>query len=231
MAVRIDDTMQNLGRSERWLSLAGGGALLVAGMRKGRGAGLLLAPVGAALVYRGLTGRSRLYEQLEMDTGEDAARGIEVQKSVTVNREPREVYEFWRDLQNLPRFMSHVERVELLGDGRSRWRVKLPPGPPLEWEAEITEDRPGEAIGWQTLPGSTVAHGGQVNFARAPGDQGTEVTVRMHYRPPAGAPGELIARLAKGLTAQQIKEEIRNFKRLLEAGELPTIEGQPSGRR
>ncbi|HSM55070.1 MAG TPA: SRPBCC family protein [Candidatus Sulfomarinibacteraceae bacterium] len=229
MVVQVNETRQNVGDSERLLSLAGGGALLVAGLRQGRGVGLLLAPVGVALLYRGLTGRSRLYEQLEMDTSEEGSRGIEVRKSVTVNKEPMEVYEFWRELENLPRFMNHLEAVEKVGEGRSCWRVKMAPGPAIEWEAELTEDRPGEVIGWQTLPGSDVAHRGEVHFARAPGNRGTEVTVHMQYRPPAGAAGELFARLANAVTAQEIKEEIRNFKRLLEAGELPTVEGQPAG--
>lgn len=230
ISLHVDESMRNVGQSERWLSLAGGSALLVAGLRRGRGAGLLLAPVGAALLYRGLTGRSRLYEQLEMDTSEEGSRGIEVRKSVTVNKEPMEVYEFWRELENLPRFMKHLEAVEKVGEKRSCWCVKMTPGPAIEWEAELTEDRPGEVIGWQTLPGSDVTHRGEVHFARAPGNRGTEVTVHLQYHPPVGAAGELFARLANAVTAQGIKEEIRNFKRLLEAGELPTVEGQPSGR-
>ena len=189
----------------------------------------MLGAAGAALLYRGLTGRNPVAGMLEEVT-DSATNGIHVRRAVTIRRSPEDVYRFWRRIENLPRFMEHLKSVEDLGDGRSRWEAQIPGPLPLSWEARVVRDEPGEVLEWETLPDSTVAHEGQVRFVPADGGQATELHVSLSYRPPMGVAGAAVAQLFNTVTAQQIKEEIRHCKHLLEAGEIPTTEGQPSGR-
>lgn len=226
----------NVSTIGRWASVLGGGTLLLIAIRRRSRSRLIPAAVGAGLLYQGVTGHSRLYQAIGVNTADQAAGSIRVQKTVTVLRAPAEAYQFWRQLENLPRFMTHLESVEPLGNGRSRWVVRMPGdetsfGLPLTWEAQITVDQPNEMIAWETLPGSEVQHSGIVRFRPAPRDRGTEVTVILSYDPPGGVVGDALARLLNVVTEQQIKEEIRRFKAVLEAGETATIEGQPAGER
>jgi uncharacterized membrane protein len=148
------------------------------------------------------------------------ARGIRVQRSLTVRQSPEEVYRFWRDFTNLPRFMSHLESVVITGDQRSRWRAKAPAGTTVEWDAEIVEDRPNELISWRSLPGSEVDNAGSVEFVRAPGDRGTEVRVEFRYDPPGGKLGALVAKLFGEAPEQQVAGDLRRLKQVLETGEV-----------
>jgi uncharacterized membrane protein len=157
-------------------------------------------------------------------------RGIQVQKSVIVNRSPQECYSFWRDLTNLPRFMTHIESVEPRGDRLSHWVAKAPAGTRVEWDAEIVDDQPGERISWRSLASSDVEHAGTVRFLRAPGGRGTIVRVQMQYRPPGGMVAALAAKLFGEEPRQQIPQELRRFRAIMETGEVPTTEGQPAGR-
>jgi uncharacterized membrane protein len=157
-------------------------------------------------------------------------RGIQVHKSTIVNRSPEECYAFWRDLQNLPRFMTHIEDVQVIDQRLSHWVAKAPAGARVEWDAEIVEDRPGQSISWRSLADSDVDHSGTVRFETAAGGRGTLVRVEMLYRPPGGRAGALVAKLFGDEPRQQIPQELRRFKQLLETGELATAEGQPSGR-
>ena len=145
-----------------------------------------------------------------------AGRGIEVQKSLIVSRSPEECYAFWRDLTNLPRFMSHLESVEVRTDRQSHWVAKAPAGTRVEWDAEIVDDRPGERISWRSLPGSQVEHAGTVRFMPAPGQRGTIVRVQMQYAPPGGKVAALVARLFGEEPRQQIPQELRRFKAMME---------------
>jgi uncharacterized membrane protein len=163
----------------------------------------------------------------------NGARGngaIRVAKSATINRSPEELYRFWRDFQNLPRFMKHLESVRETGDRRSHWVAKGPAGTTVEWDAEITEDRPNELIAWRSLEGSDVDCVGFVRFERAPGGRGSIVRVEMRYRPPAGRVGATVARLLGEGPEWRIKDDLRRFKQIMEAGEVITTEGQPAGR-
>src|SRR5690606_4832794 len=136
----------------------------------------------------------------------------------------------WWRLENLPRFMHHLRSVRELGGGRSHWVAKGPgPLPDVEWLAEITDEEENEVLAWRSLPGADVTNAGHVRFADAPGG-GTEVRVRISYRAPAGAAGAAVARRLDPVFGQMVKEDVRRFKHLLEAGEVPTTEGQPSGR-
>ena len=157
-------------------------------------------------------------------------RGIHVQKSLIVNRSPQECYSFWRDFANLPRFMTHIESVEVRGDRLSHWVAKAPAGARVEWDAEIVDDRPGERISWRSLPGSDVDNAGTVRFMNAPGNRGTIVRVQMQYQPPGGKVASLVAKLFGEEPQQQIPQELRRFKAILETGEVPTTVGQPAGR-
>jgi uncharacterized membrane protein len=158
-------------------------------------------------------------EQRAADEAE-AARGVRVRRSVTVLRSPEEIYRFWRDFRNLPRFMQHLESVETLSDTRSRWRATAPVGTTVEWEAEIIEDRPGEGISWRSLPGSEVDNIGTVRFVPAPGGRGTEIHVELRYDPPGGRLGSIVAKLFGQAPEQQVATDLRRLKQVLETGEV-----------
>jgi uncharacterized membrane protein len=155
---------------------------------------------------------------------------LEVQRTVTINAPASQLYSFWRQLENLPRFMAHLETVTVGPDGRSHWVARALLGMSVEWDAEIVEDQPGKLIGWRSLPDSQVSNSGFVEFREAPGGRGTEVFVSFEYSPPAGKLGAVVARLFGEEPAQQVKDDLRRLKQLVEAGEIPTIEGQSSGR-
>ena len=220
----------DLGQPERLVSTAAGGLLLLYSLRNPTPLNLLLGAFGAGLIYQGAVGRN-VVETVR--TGQPLVaepNGLRVKKSMTVNRSPDELYAFWRDLENLPRFMKHVRSVQRHGNGRSHWVVAGPRGTVFKWDAQITVDRPNEMIAWQTVPGSSVDHRGYVKFVPAPGSRGTEVHVAMEYQPPGGEAGKLLGSLLGGITEQEIQEQIRNFKSIMEAGEIPTTRGQTSGR-
>ncbi|MEZ4869136.1 MAG: SRPBCC family protein [Caldilineaceae bacterium] len=155
---------------------------------------------------------------------------IEIERAVTVNKPAEELYNYWRQLENLPNFMEHLQEVKQTGDKQSHWVAKVSGGVPVTWDAEIVEDVPGQRIVWRTLPDSRVEQRGTVEFKPATGERGTVVAVDIQYSPPGGIVGETFAQLVNGVTAQQVKDDIRRFKSLMETGETPTIEGQPSGR-
>jgi uncharacterized membrane protein len=148
-----------------------------------------------------------------------ARRGIQVNRAITVNCSPEEAYRYWRDFQNLPRFMQHLESVEVDG-GHSVWRVKAPAGLTVEWRAELVLDVPNELIAWRTLPESDVPNEGAVRFRPAPGERGTEVHVELRYDPPAGRAAALVARLFGEEPGQQVSADLRRFKQMLEIGDV-----------
>lgn len=149
-----------------------------------------------------------------------SSNGIARVKSITINRPPEEVYRFWRNFENLPRFMSHLESVEVKDEKRSRWTANAPAGMKVEWDAEIVEDRPDHLIVWRSLKGADVENSGSVRFALAPGGRGTEVKVAILYNPPGGAVGASIAKLFGEEPEQQIKSDLRRLKQVLETGEV-----------
>lgn len=231
----------NVGREERVGSLAGGAVLMLAALSRRDQVGGLLGVFGALLLYRGLTGHSFLYQLLGQNTAVRAGdrpqvsvphkQGVRVEKSFTVDRPVEEVYAFWRDFENLPRFMQHLESVEVKDDKRSHWVAKAPAGMSVEWDAEIVNEVPNEVIGWRSVESSQVANAGSVRFREAPGGRGTYVDVDMEYVPPADVVGNLIARLFGEAPDVQVESDLRRFKQIMEAGEVPTTEGQPSGPR
>jgi uncharacterized membrane protein len=151
--------------------------------------------------------------------------------AITVDRPVEEVYGYWRDLTNLPSFMIHLASVETTGDGRSHWEANAPAGRTVEWDAEVVEDRPNQRIAWRSLDGADVANRGVVEFTPVPKRRGTEVRVELTYDPPGGALGKVIAKLFGEEPQQQIKDDLRRFKQVLETGEVVRSEGSPEGTR
>ena len=154
---------------------------------------------------------------------------VRVHKSVTIKRPPETVYQFWRQLENLPRFMYHLQEVRATGDRRSHWVAKAPAGQEVEWDAEIVEERPNEALAWRTLPGSDIQHEGSVRFKPAPADRGTEVEVQLLYDAPGGSAGALIATLFGEEPTQQIRDDLRRLKQVMETGEVLLSDGSLEG--
>ena len=152
-------------------------------------------------------------------------RGVRVEQVTTVNRPIEDVYHFWQNFENFPRFMRHLESVQQLSGPLSRWRATGPAGMTVEWEAEVLEAREHEWIAWRSLDGADVPNSGSVRFQRAPGARGTEVRVQLQYHPPAGALGKGIAWLFGEEPSQQIHEDLHRAKQLLETGEVPLSEG------
>ncbi len=216
-----DATFANLSAVERWLSLAAGAALLGVAIRR-RSIPFFLG--GGALVLRGASGFCPVCHVLRI-------RGatVEIEKTISVFRPPHEVYAIWRNLENLPRFMSHLESVTAADDKRSHWVARIPTPARLEWDAVITEDRENESLSWQSAPGSDIEHAGSVYFRAVPGRSATEVRVALSYKAPAGIVGAAVAKLLSTVTDHQIKEDLRCFKAIVEAGERPTTAGQPAG--
>ncbi len=221
----------NVGPGERVASAAGGAALVALGLGRGSLGGLALALGGGALVVRGLSGYCPVNEATGRDTSGERRDALDLTTAVTVQAPRGEVYAYWRKLQNLPTFMEHLRDVRRLDGGRSRWTADVPGlGATLEWDAEVVDDQEGERLAWRSVPGSEVENAGEVRFRDAPGGRGTEVEVRISYRPPAGDAGRALAGLLTPVFEQLVKEDVRRFKHVMEVGTVPTTDGQPSGR-
>jgi uncharacterized membrane protein len=211
----------NVGDNERMLSAIAGGALTLYGLRRGSLGGLLLAGLGAALGYRGITGHCAMYDKLGIDAG-GARRsvgnlGVKVDREIVVNAPPERLYGIWRNFENLPRLLSHVERVEVLSPTRSRWTLKPPVS--VSWDAELINDKINELIAWRTTGNEWVEHAGSVSFERL-GDSGTRVHVALQYDPPGGRIGHAVASLFAEDAGSQIEHDLMDFKRAVEEGRL-----------
>lgn len=169
----------------------------------------------------------------ELSRNDDSAlstRTVEVKKSIQINCSPAEVYKFWRNFSNLPKFMSNVESVETLSEKRSRWCAIGPAGKRIEWDAEITDEQENRLIAWRSLEGAQVENCGTVRFETAPGGRGTYVTVHLQYSPPGGIFAARVAQLFGREPRQQIHEDLHHLKQIMETGEIITTKGQPAGR-
>jgi uncharacterized membrane protein len=212
--------------AERWATLIGGGAMVLLGIRQGSLRGALTALAGGGLMYRGVTAQTGIQDALGMN------QSIKVEKTVTIsNKSPEELYQFWRNFENLPHFMKHLKHVSVINNTRSHWIASAPMGGSVEWDAEIINDQENRLIAWASVEGADIDNSGFVRFQRAPQGRGTEVKVVIEYNPPGGVVGDAIAKLFGEEPQQQIGDELRRFKMLMEAGEMATTEGQPSGRR
>jgi uncharacterized membrane protein len=227
---------QNMSETERWVSLVVGGGLLALALKQGIRDGLMLAVAGGALLYRGATGECPLYKVTGIDTSTDRprsgvsvphGRGVKVETTVLINKSPEELYRYWRQFENLPRFMENLISVKTEGDQRSHWVVKGIGNAEISWDAEIVNDVPNELIAWRTVENSDVDHAGSVRFEGT--ERGTRVKVTMEYRPPAGKVGVGLAKLFGQEPRQMIESDLRRFKQLMESGEVVSVQGQSQG--
>ena len=227
----------NVGKVERQLSLAAGIGSVAIGVARRDVPGLVIAAIGAGLLYRGASGHCSVYDALGVDsrtehnTSDDEVQAIRVSAAFLVDKPIDELYKFWRDLENLPKIMSHLKSVQVIDEKHSHWIAEAPriAGGSVGWDAEIIEDRTNERIAWRSLPGADVDNSGSVEFTRAHGDRGSVVRVKIEYSPPAGRIGSWFTKLFGESPETQIREDLRRFKRVMEIGENVTTEGQSRG--
>jgi uncharacterized membrane protein len=229
----------NVSQIERFASVIGGSGMVAYGLTKRNGAGLGLAALGGALLWRGVSGHCNLYEAFGINTAERGYEkgtgsvdgvpyelGVRVDENIEIRKQPDELYRFWRNLENLPRFMNHLESVRAIDDRISHWVARGPAGFNVEWDAEIVNDIENELIGWRSLKGSQVDNGGSVRFEPMAGG-GTMLQVSLQYNPPAGFVGAKIARMFGGAPEKTIAEDLQRFKELMETGNLTSTVRQP----
>ncbi|KAM3106778.1 SRPBCC family protein [Phormidesmis sp. 146-33] len=212
---------------ERWASIIGGSAMVLSGLSQRSLRGVLTAIAGGTLAYHGAKADKSLTEKVGDAVG--ANKSIKVEKTVTIKKSAEELYNYWHDFENLPNFMKHVESVKVIDLCRSHWVAKAPMGQTVEWDADIINDQPNQLIAWASIDGADIENSGFVRFTPAPGDRGTEVKVVMEYDIPGGMVTAALAKLFGEEPEQQIGDELRRFKQLMEAGEIATTEGQPRG--
>jgi len=202
----------------RWSALVTGGALALIGLSKRSKSGVALATAGGLLSYAGARVGAR-------------ERELIARSSILLNCTPDQAYEFWSNFDNLPLFMRHLESVTLMSESRSRWTAIGPLGKRISWDAEIAFDRQGDVIAWRSLPDSEIYVDGIVKFRKAPVERGTIITVVVVYQPPAGSLGAALAKLLGKDPNFMMRQDLRRLKALIEAGEIPTVEGQSHGPR
>jgi uncharacterized membrane protein len=207
--------------------LAAGIALLYLGTRQGPSGNRLASTAGVGLVARGLTGYCPINDAVGRDASRSntkaalaGPRGVHVYESIVINRPAAELFRFWRDFSNLPRFMNHLDDVRVLSPTRSVWTAKAPAGMRVKWEADVINEIDNELIGWQSTENADVATAGSVRFVPAMGG-GTEIIVHLQYEPPAGKLGSLVASMFGEEPSQQIRADLRRLKEVLETGEIP----------
>lgn len=208
----------NLNWPERYLSIATGVKLSFSGLRhlfSSPFTSLLKLGAGGYLLNRGVTGRCAIYSRIGKNTQEPI--NINIKSTFTINKPRQQVYDFWRKLDNLPLFMNHLESVELLDNERSHWVLKLPIGVgTVSWDASIVKDKPGEVIGWSSLPDSIIDNAGKVFFRDTADGQETLVDVVITYQPPAGGVGASIAHVLNPLFKNIVDNDVRNFKQYMD---------------
>ena len=215
------DTSSN----ERLLYALGGGTLVLFGLTRRSLRGIGLAAVGGSVAYHAVTG----HWPMQQSNGIDADYSVRVNKAVTIDKPVEELYRLWRDFENLPRLMSHLASVTVQDGKRSHWVASAPLGKKVEWDAEIINEEENRLIAWRSVGDADVESAGSVRFEKAPGGRGTEVHVKMEYMPPAGVAGAMVAKLFQEEPGQQIQADLHRLKQILEAGEVPSTEGQPRG--
>jgi uncharacterized membrane protein len=217
----------NVGRRERWISAVAAAAMAAYGLRRRRGRAVLL-PIAGALLGRAVSGRCAVNQALGRNSALDEpaspvtsvrrGEGVRVEERIVLNRPRSEVYRFWRNLENLPRFMDHLESVTVLDEERSHWVAKGPAATRVEWDAVIHYEIPNELLAWRSLEGSDVDNAGSVHFS--PTENGdTEVRVVLRYDPPAGRAGAAVAWLFGEEPSRQVAEDLRRLKQVVEATE------------
>jgi len=233
---------KNMSNVERIISSVAGSALLARAVTRKKVKAfrpVLMALAGAELIRCGITGKSLLHNLFGINTALKGkppmasvkhGEGIKHVKTLTINRPPEELFRFWRNFENLPRFMDHLKSVQITGANTSHWIAKAPAGTDVEWDAVIHNEIPNQLIAWRSVEGSEINNAGSVEFKATAGGQATEVKVEINYEPPAGKLGAAVAKIFGEEPGQQLDDDLRRFKQLMETGEIPTTEGQSSGR-
>lgn len=234
---KVDKNKVNVGEYERIGSVITGTVFTLYGLTRKNKLARPLAFIGGYLVQRGLSGTCAIYETFKMNTARQggnanatvhANRAIKVKRSVTINKPIAELYSFWRNFENLPQVMDHLEAVTVQDEKRSHWVAKGPAGIKVEWDAEIFREKENEIIAWKSVEGSAVPNAGTVQFTDLGEERGTEVLVELDYEPPVGVIGVAFAKLFGEEPNRQIQEDLRHFKQKMEGGEIPTTKGQQS---
>jgi uncharacterized membrane protein len=214
--------------TERWAEMIGGSAMVLFGLQQRSLRGILTAVAGGSLAYHGAKSEKSLLETIDDAVG--ISKSIQVEKCITIDKSAEELYTFWHDFENLPKFMKHLESVKVIDLRRSHWVATAPMGQKVEWDADIVDNRPNELIAWASVAEADVENAGFVRFRPAPGDRGTEVKVVLEYSLPGGMVTAALAKLFGEEPEQQIGDELHRFKQLMEVGGIATIAGQPTGR-
>lgn len=211
----------NVDTPERVLSAAGGALLLLDIILK-RKTNLIQTMAGTYLLLRGVTGFCLAYDRLGKKELDFRPPNVNIRTSVTVNRPRDQVYAFWRRLENLPLFMKHLKRVEILDEHTSQWTATLLGDVgTISWKSEIVKDDPGDTLSWHSLPGSTIENAGKITFTDA-WNAGTLVDIVISYHAPLGLLGEKAGRLVNPLFEKMVEEDVRNFKRYIETEGIPS---------
>lgn len=218
---------ENIDQAERLISALAGGWLLYKSLKnivKHPIMGLQGSAAAGLLLYRGATGVCPIYDRLSIDHSD--VRAINITEDLVVNAPRDKVYAFWRNLSNLPKFMTHLKSVEELNAGVSLWTANTPGGLfDLEWNAEVTREEEGEYLGWQSLSGSMIDNAGKIEFRDALNGLGTEIHIEIEYFAPAGSLGRGLASLFNGIFEKMILEDIRSFKTYVEEADFKAYSG------
>ena len=221
--------------TERLASMVLGSVLMLYGAKR---RGIIPTLLGGVFLYRGAAGQGALVgwpglnnraKRTHPQTSVAHGEGIKVASAITIDRPASELYNYWRDLTHLPKFMKQLESVHSTAAGRSHWELKSAAGVKLSWDAEIINDVPNELLAWRSLPGGDLDHAGSVRFEPAAGGRGTTVKVTVEYRPPVGKLGVVAANLLGVAPERLIKTDLSRLKQLIETGEISSVEGQPHG--
>lgn len=227
----------NVGMPERVASAVVGGTLVGYGLARRSVRGLGLAAAGGALLARGVRGRSRLFRAFGVNTAEEGANlagtGTEamvVEQSITVDGSPEELAEYWRDPEQLSEIVGHFASVRQDETEVQHWHVEGPRGLSASWESRLVEDRPEQLLRWTSVEGSSIPNEWSVWFKPSPAEDVTEVTLRVDFQPPGGPVGGMALERLGLVPKTLVGKALHRFKSLAETGEIPTLEGNPSGR-
>lgn len=218
----VKKSVVNVSNTERIASVLAGSYFAYRSL-KNKPKNLTALAAAGMLIYRGVSGHCPAYEATGKTSLLNSTSSIDIETSVIVNRPIDTVYSFWRRLENLPLFMTHLKSVNQKEDGKSDWEAYIPGGlGSIHWEAEITHEMPGELIAWQSLEGATIENGGDVTFYDI-GALGTRIDVKINYRAPMGMAGEKLASLFNSTFERMIRKDIVNFKQYVESGAIPLV--------
>lgn len=204
----------NVGKLERIIMIAAGAYLLYRAFSK-KEKNIKEGIAGGTMMARGISGYCPVYATLSGD-GKSNSQNVNIRESIVINKPVHEVYSYWRNLENLPTFMKHLEKVEELDNITSEWKAKGPGGiGSLSWKAQILMDEKDQMISWQSLPDSTINNAGKVVFKEL-GSNKTELDVTISYQAPLGKPGESAAKLLNPIFENIVQSDIQSLKNHLE---------------